>query len=74
MNHDPITRWAALVAVVLLVFILGWALLASARRPSFDERMNDIESQLSFVSCMLLIPIEDRTPSATAECQLGETP
>lgn len=69
-GYDPITRWLAAVAVTLLSFILVWALVASARRPAISERLDNIEHQLSFVSCLLLIPVEERVPQAVADCQV----
>lgn len=69
-GHDPITRLLAAVAVALLSFILVWALVASASRPTIHEQLTQVEEQLTVVTCLLLTPAEDRLGRGIAECQL----
>lgn len=74
MNHDPITRVLAAAAVALLTFILAVVLIASARSPSMSERVDELDRQLQFVSCLLLIEPQDRTAEAVAGCQVNSAP
>jgi hypothetical protein len=73
MNHDPVTRWLAGTAVVLLIFILSWALISSARAPSIHDRLDSIEHQIAVLTCLALVPDAER-PEAIATCQGAPAP
>lgn len=73
MNHDPVTRVLAALAVALLIFILTWALIASARAPSLQDRMDGIEQQIIVLTCLALVPDEERI-EAIATCQGDPAP
>ena len=68
--YDPVTRWFAGVSTVLLFTLLVWVLVASARAPSTQERLDFIEAQNEFIVCLLLIQPAERTPEAVAGCQI----
>lgn len=70
VRGDPVARWLSGIAVVILTFILAWGLIASANTPSIDERLSQIEEQLTYVSCLLLIPTAERPERGIAECQM----
>lgn len=57
-----------------MALILGLVIVALIRGgPSHEdllERQDTIEGQLIYISCLLLIEPEDRTPEAVAQCQL----
>ena len=74
LNHDPITRWLAAIAVVLLTFILTWALIASARGPSVADQLDRIERQFAYTACLVLIPDEERVSRGLLECQPVDNP
>lgn len=74
MNHDPITRWLAAIAVLLLSFILAWALIATARGPAVSEQLDRIERQFAYTACLVLIPDEERVSRGLLECQPVENP
>lgn len=73
-DHDPVVRWSSLVSVILLCFILLWALVATIRGPTVAERLDRVESQLTYQSCLLLIPEADRPVRGVAECQFHPEP
>ena len=70
IGHDSVTRWLAASAVALLLFILIWALTSTVGRPTLDERLTHIEDQFTFVTCLLLIPDEERAERGIANCQI----
>lgn len=70
MNYDPVTRWLAAAAVILLGVILVWIGIATTSGPSINDRLDRIENQLAYVSCLLLITPEDRIPEVVAGCQV----
>ena len=67
--YDPITRIFAIISTVVLIAILAWVLVGSARNPSMQERLDFIEAQNEFIVCLLLIEPAERTPEAVAGCQ-----
>ena len=68
--HDPWTRWAASIAALLLGVLLVMFIMAALRAPSTSERLSRVEDQLTVVTCLLLIPDEEREARGIAECQL----
>lgn len=72
IGHDSVTRWLAASAVALLLFILIWALMSTAGRPTIDQRLTHIENQLTFTTCLLLMPDEERMERGIAECQTDQ--
>lgn len=72
MEYDPITRWAALVAAVLLCFIFALGLWSAARGPTTQERLDTIEEKIEFQTCLLLLPIEERMARGVADCAAQE--
>lgn len=68
--HDPWTRWFAAIAVTLLSLLLVLFTIAGTRGPSTMERLNNVENQLQVVTCLLLLPIEERVARGVAECQI----
>lgn len=71
ISHDPVTRILAAISVLLLAFILAWALIATARGPSINEQLARIEHRQAEISCLLLIPIEERHERGLPECGAG---
>ena len=70
--YDPVTRVFAVISTVVLIFIMVWALLVSARAPSTRERLDLIEAQNEFIVCLLLIEPSERSPEAVAGCHVTE--
>ena len=69
MPHDPWTRWFAGIAATLLAVLLILVALAAIRGPSTAERLTRVEGQVEVITCLLLIPIEERLERGLLECQ-----
>ena len=71
--YDLPTRIFAGISTVVLILILIWALVASARAPSMQDRLDLLEDQNDFIVCLLLVEPPDRSPDAVAACQTSIT-
>lgn len=71
VDHDPVVRWLTSAAVLLLIVVLGWAVLITVSRPSVTDQLDRIQSQLTYLSCLALIPDDQRVESRVAECQVS---
>ena len=76
----PLTRFdrtVLLVAVVLLLLLDMFLVFAIAGGdPGHDDILAEIDGhrdQLTYISCLLETPSEERTPAAVAACQIGQT-
>jgi hypothetical protein len=61
------------VAVMVGVLLAVAVLIAVSRSPGHDEiynRQQMLEDQLRYVSCLLLVPPEERVPEMVAACQV----
>jgi hypothetical protein len=67
-EHDPVARWLAGIGAVLLIIILLWSIISSLTGPSLRERLDAIDSQLQFQTCLILAPPEERTEAAVSTC------
>lgn len=67
--YDPWTRWFAGIAAVLLSLLLVMFSIAAVRGPSVNERLTEIEEQMTVVTCLLLITPDERLERGAAECQ-----
>lgn len=81
MRRDIMTRVGS-VAISVLTVIVGILLTLAlisvlSTSPGHDEIANKqivIEEQLRFVSCLLMVPPDDRTPEVIANCQAPVEP
>ena len=66
------------VIAVLPGVLLSLAVIASlSSAPGHDEmleEMSTITDQLTYISCLLLIPPEERVPDEVAACQVESAP
>jgi hypothetical protein len=70
---DPIVRGLLWVGTFVLAAILSinvWIAASGQGVSRVTDRLERVESQLTYVSCLLLIPDEERTPDAVATCQV----
>jgi uncharacterized membrane protein len=73
-----VTNLVSSVLTVIIGVILSLVLISIlSTTPGHDEmfqRQTVIENQLRYVSCLLLIPPDERVPEAVAECQVTPDP
>ena len=67
------------IGVVISLVIVFTLLVAVSNQPTHDDlsaRQTMMEEQLRYISCILLIPPDDRVPEAVAACpvrpEIGE--
>lgn len=71
--HDPWTRWFAGTAAALLALLFVLIVVATVRGPTTTERLQNIEDQLEFQTCLILLPVEEREARGVAECAAQPT-
>ena len=71
---DVSTLARTVVAVLIGIFLAIAVLTVVSSAPGHDElfeRQGRIEQQLTYLTCILLIPSEHRGPEAVASCQVS---
>ena len=71
---DVSTLARTIVAVLIGIFLAVAVLTVVSSAPGHDElyeRQMVIENQLRYVSCLLLLPSDERVPEAVASCQVS---
>jgi hypothetical protein len=68
MYYDPWTRRLAAISTVLLAVLFVMLLFAAGRSPSTSDRLDRIETQLEFQTCILQIEPANRDAAAIAGC------
>lgn len=72
-NTDRVARALLAVGTILLVAIIVINLwfVAASRTGQLSDRIMQIEDQLTYISCLMLIGDGERTPEAVASCQVA---
>lgn len=78
MNGErELTRWGkaligftAIGMAILLSLIITAFVVGGPNHEEILEQQIRVEQQLTYISCLLLIPPEERIPEAVATCQV----
>lgn len=76
MNVDPVTRGLLIASTVMLAVILALNLWVAASGrgeilTDIDQRAGRIEQGLTTLTCIALIPDDERTDIRVAECSVN---
>ena len=64
------TALVLLLTAILVLFIWGTVTGRASTHDQILHRQDQIDAQLVYISCLLLLEPVDRTPAAVADCQL----
>jgi hypothetical protein len=67
-EHDPVARWLAGIGTGVLILILIWSIVSTLTGPSNADRLDRLEAEIAFQTCLILTPPEERTQAAVSTC------